>query len=93
MQHEQPNCGARAKTWSASAIDQLADWAQSLSFSHALWLIPIHSEKQILSNSFGAHSTTDEVMVGVDLPGKRVLIGVGAVAQEAMPLRAADRGP
>jgi len=27
-----------------------------------------------LSNSFGAHSTTDEVLVGVDLAGKRVLV-------------------
>ena len=33
MQHEQPNCGARAKTLSASAIEQLAEGAHSLSFS------------------------------------------------------------
>ena len=55
------------KTLSASAIDQLADWGAALSFSHALRLVPIHSEEQILSNSFGAHSFACPASLKADL--------------------------
>jgi NAD(P)-dependent dehydrogenase (short-subunit alcohol dehydrogenase family) len=41
--------------------------------------VPENSEDLIMSNSFGATSTTDEVLRGVNLSGKRVLVtGVSA---------------
>src|SRR5438128_2491215 len=63
--------------------------------SHATRIVPLQSEEQIFSISFGAQSTTDEVhLVAVDLAGKRVLVtgvssGLGVETARALAARGA----
>jgi NAD(P)-dependent dehydrogenase (short-subunit alcohol dehydrogenase family) len=58
-------------------------------------LQPSQNEEHLMSKTFGAESTTDEVLAGIDLSGKRILVtgvsaGLGVETARALTSHGAD---